>query len=181
MPVRWVMIKNISTILIDSLIMRIRDDDITQRRWWHEDIQDINILRTNSLSQETIRYPCFKPEIVSQAHEDPYTWNIQIFKKFEKFKFYPKITKTSDINDVDHHPINSRNYAAAYYQTLEEVRGLCCWKKKSKTWKIANIWKKLLKFVILKSLRTFHYISKLRSNILSNPRGSSVAIEARET
>ena len=40
--------------------------------------QDINILRTNSLSQETIRYPCFKPEIVSQAHKDPYTWNIQI-------------------------------------------------------------------------------------------------------
>ena len=24
---------------------------------------------------------------------------------------------------VDHHPINSRNYAAAYYQTLEGVRG----------------------------------------------------------
>ena len=29
--------------------------------------QDINMLITNSLSQETIRYPCFKPEIVSQA------------------------------------------------------------------------------------------------------------------
>ena len=35
-----------------------KGDDITQ---------DVNILRTNSLSQETIRYPCFKPEIVSQA------------------------------------------------------------------------------------------------------------------
>ena len=62
-----------------------KDDDITQ---------DINILRTNSLSQETIRYPCFKPEIVSQGHKDHYTWNIQIFQKFEKFKFYPKITET---------------------------------------------------------------------------------------
>ena len=25
---------------------------------------------------------------------------------------------------VDHHPINSRNYAAAYYQIFEEVPGL---------------------------------------------------------
>ena len=85
--------------------------------------QDINILRTNSLSHETIGYPCFKPEIVSQAHKDPYTWNIQIFQKFEKFKFYPEITKTGVIKNVDHYPINSRNYAAAYCQTLEEVRG----------------------------------------------------------
>ena len=54
--------------------------------------QDINVLRTISLSQETIRYPCFKPKIVSQAHKDPYTWNKQIFQKFEKFKYYPKIT-----------------------------------------------------------------------------------------
>ena len=46
-------------------------------------VQDINILRTNSLSQETIWYPCFKPEIVSQAHKDPYTWNTKIFQKFE--------------------------------------------------------------------------------------------------
>ena len=35
-----------------------KDDDITQ---------NLNILRTNSLSQETIRYPCFTPEFVSQA------------------------------------------------------------------------------------------------------------------
>ena len=94
--------------------LRKEDDDITR---------DINILRTNSLSQEIIRYPCFKPEIVSQAHKDPYTWNIQIFQNFEKFKFYPKIIKTGVIKNVDHHPINSRNYAAAYCQTLEEVRG----------------------------------------------------------
>ena len=47
--------------------------------------------------QETIRYPCFKLEIVSQADKAPYTWNIKAFQKFEKFKFYPKITKTGDI------------------------------------------------------------------------------------
>ena len=48
------------------------DDDITK---------DINILRTDSLSQETIRYPCFKPEIVLQAQKDPYTSNtIKVFK-----------------------------------------------------------------------------------------------------
>ena len=27
------------------------------------------------------------------------------------------------MKNVDHHHINSRNYATAYYQTLEEVRG----------------------------------------------------------
>ena len=96
------------------MTLRKQNDDITQ---------DINILRTNSLSQDTIRYPCFKPEIVSQAHKDPYSWNIQFFQKFTKFKFYPKTTKMGVIKNVDHHPFNSRNYAAAYYQTLEEVRG----------------------------------------------------------
>ena len=75
-----------------------KDDDITQ---------EINILRTNSLSQETIRCPCFKPEIVSQAHKDPYNWNIQIFKNFEKFKFHTKITKIVVMKNVDHHHINS--------------------------------------------------------------------------
>ena len=45
------------------------------------------MLRTNSLSQETIKNPCFEPEIVSLAHKDPYAWNIKIFQKFEKFKF----------------------------------------------------------------------------------------------
>ena len=48
-------------------------------------MQDINISRTNSLSQETIQYPCFEPEIVLQAHKDPYTSNtIKIFQEFEK-------------------------------------------------------------------------------------------------
>ena len=58
------------------MTLRKEDDDI---------MQDINILRNNSLSQQTIRYPCFKPEIVSQANKDPYTWNKQIFQKFENF------------------------------------------------------------------------------------------------
>ena len=44
------------------MTLRKEDDDHTQ---------DINILRTNSLSKETIRYPSFKPDIVSQAHKDP--------------------------------------------------------------------------------------------------------------
>ena len=56
--------------------LRKEDDEITQ---------DINILRTNSLSQETIRYPCFKPELVLQAQKDPYTSNtIKTFQKFDK-------------------------------------------------------------------------------------------------
>ena len=49
-------------------------DDITQ---------DIKILKTNSLSEETIRYPCFKPEIVLQAQKDPYTSNT--IKSFQNF------------------------------------------------------------------------------------------------
>ena len=69
------------------MTLRKEDDDITQ---------DINILRTNSLSQETIRYPCFKPQIVLKAHKDPYTSNtIKIFhKNWKNCSFYPKITKT---------------------------------------------------------------------------------------
>ena len=94
--------------------LRKKDDDNTQ---------DINILRVNSWSQETIQYPCLKPQINSQAHKDPYTWNIQIFQKFEKFKFYPKNTKIGVMKNNNHHPINSINYAAAHYHTLEEVRG----------------------------------------------------------
>ena len=48
----------------------------------HAKIQDINIVRTISLSQETLRCPCFKPERVSQADKDPYTWNM--IKNFPK-------------------------------------------------------------------------------------------------
>ena len=36
---------------------------------------------------------------------------IKIFRKFENFKFYPKITKTGVIKNIEH-SINSRNYAA---------------------------------------------------------------------
>ena len=46
---------------------------------------------------------------------------IKFSKKHKNFKFYPKITKTEVIKNIGHHPINSRNYAAAYYQTLEEI------------------------------------------------------------
>ena len=50
-------------------------------------IEDISILRTNSFSQKTIKYPCFKPEMVSLAQKDPYTWNmIKIFQKYEKLE-----------------------------------------------------------------------------------------------
>ena len=90
------------------MTLRKEDDDITQ---------DINIL-TNSLSQQTIRYPCFRPEIVSKIH----TLVTYKFRKNLKFKFYPKITKTG-VKKGWSTSINSGNYAAAYYQTLEEVRG----------------------------------------------------------
>ena len=68
------------------MTLRKEDDDITQ---------DINILRTNSLSQENTRYPCFRPQIVSQAHKDPYTSNtIKIFQKFGKIvNFIQKLLK----------------------------------------------------------------------------------------
>ena len=69
-------------------MMTLRKDD-------EEITQDINILRTNSLSQETIRYPCFKQEIALQAHKDPYTSHtIKIFQKFEKIvNFIQKLLK----------------------------------------------------------------------------------------
>ena len=38
----------------------------------------------------------------------------------EKFKFYPKSTETGSHKN-DPHSFSSRNYAAAYYQTLEEL------------------------------------------------------------
>ena len=48
------------------------------------------------------------------------------------------------MKNVDHHPINSRNYAAAYYQTLEEVPGPLLPEKNQKHEKTANNFKKLL-------------------------------------
>ena len=53
-------------------------------------------------------------EKVSQAHKDPYTWNIKLSKNLKSLNF---------IQNVVRHPINSGNYAAAYYQTFEEVPG----------------------------------------------------------
>ena len=48
--------------------------------------QDIKILRTISLSHETILYPCFKPEIVSLNHKDPYILNMMKYiQNIEKF------------------------------------------------------------------------------------------------
>ena len=49
--------------------------------------QDINILRTNSLSQETIRYPCFKPEIVSQAHKIHTLGTYKVSKNLKTLNF----------------------------------------------------------------------------------------------
>ena len=39
----------------------------------------------------------------------------------------------------------------------------------------------MLKFVMLKRWKTIHYIYKLYSNLLSNPRGASLALEADKT
>ena len=100
-----------------------KEDDITQ---------DINILRTNSLSQETIRYPCFKSEIVSQAHNDQYAWNIQIFQKYEKFKFYPKINKTEVIKKSITIPLTPKTMQQLIMKPWRRFEGLCCRKKNQK-------------------------------------------------
>ena len=50
---------------------------------------------------------------------------------------------------IDHYPINSENYEAGYYQTLEEVPGPLLPEKNSKTVKKMQTFQKLLKFVIL--------------------------------
>ena len=112
------------------MTLRKEDDDITQ---------DINILRTNSLSQETIRYPCFKPETVSQTHKDPYTWNIQFFQKFEKFKFYPKISKTGVIVDDSKLitiPFTLETMQQLIIKPMRRFEGLCCRKKNQKQEKL---------------------------------------------
>ena len=61
-----------------------------------------------------MQYSFFTPEIVSQAHEDPHTWKmVKKIQKNKHSKFYPKITKTGVIKNVDHHIVTSRNYATA--------------------------------------------------------------------
>ena len=59
-------------------------------------------------------------------------------------------------------------------------QGLCC-RKKLKNMKKLQIFLKIATIRDIKSWRTFHYIYKLCSNILSKHRWSSVALEARET
>ena len=69
---------------------------------------------------------------------------MKTFQKFEKFKFYPKITKTGFIKSIDRHSINSRNYAASYFQTFDEVPGPLVPEKIQEHEKIANIFKNCL-------------------------------------
>ena len=45
---------------------------------------------------------------------------IIISRKFEKLNFIKKLLKLKSFK-VDNHSINSRNYATAYHQTLDEV------------------------------------------------------------
>ena len=81
-------------------------------------------IRTICLSQEAIQYPFLKPAVTSLVHKDPYTLNNKkILRKLENNKFYPKTTKIRVRKNIAHHSINSRNYAAAYYQILEEIPG----------------------------------------------------------
>ena len=44
-------------------------------------------------------------------------------KIFKNLKILSKNYYNWRNKNVDHHPINSRNYAAAYYETFEEVPG----------------------------------------------------------
>ena len=64
---------------------------------------------------------------------------------FSKILHYPKITKSGVIKTIDHHPINSRNCATAYYTTLEEVPWSLVPEKSRKQEKMANILKNWLK------------------------------------
>ena len=93
------------------------------------------------MSQETIRCPCFKPEIVSQAHKDSYTSNIKIFRKFEKFKFYPKITKIGVIKMLITNPSTLETMQQLIIKTWMS-QGLLP-EKVQKHEKIANIFKKI--------------------------------------
>ena len=53
--------------------------------------------------------------------------------------FYPKITKTGGIKNIDHHAVKTRNYTTSYYQTVQEVPGTLVLEKIQKHEKIANI------------------------------------------
>ena len=89
-----------------------------------------------------------------------------IFQNFEKkFKFYQK-SKNSSFKNFDNYSINSRNYATAYYQTLEEVPGP---QVPEKSKKLKNFFKNLKKWQ--KSCKTINYVYKLSSKLLSNLTG----------
>ena len=78
------------------------------------------------MSQETICYPFFKPEIVSQAHKGPYNWNKKIFQKPEKFKIYPKTTKTGVIKNVEITiPLNLEIMQQLIVKPWRRSQGLC--------------------------------------------------------
>ena len=51
----------------------------------------------------------------------------------------------------------------------------------TKTENYCNNCQRNAKICNVKILKTFHYISKLYSNLISNPRGGSVALEAGES
>ena len=92
--------------------------------------QDINILRTNSLSQETTRYPCVKPENVLQAHKDPYTSNtIKIFQKLEKIvNLIQKLLKLESKKLITI-PLTLETMQQLIIKPWRRFEGLCCRKK----------------------------------------------------
>ena len=74
-------------------------------------------------------------------------------------------------------PLTVKTMQQFIIKPWRRFEGLCCLKKIKKNMKNCKYFKKLLKLMILKSWRTFHYISKLCSNILSNPTGIFAALE----
>ena len=102
------------------MTLRKEDDDITQ---------DINILRTNSLSQETIRYHCFKPEKVSQDHKDPYTWNIQISNNLKSSNFIQKLLKLESKKMLITIPLTLETMQQLIIKPCKTFEGLCCREK----------------------------------------------------
>ena len=89
--------------------------------------QDINNLRTISLYQETIQYPCFKPEKVSLAQR-----SLRLEQKFSKnlkFKFYPDIAKTGVNKNLIIMPLTLETMKQLNIKPCRRSQGLCCKKK----------------------------------------------------
>ena len=76
--------------LESSFVLEIMEN--FNKIWNLAKVQDINILRNMSLSQETMQYPCFKPERVSPAQR---SIHLEHDKHFPKIL---KITRTGVIN-----------------------------------------------------------------------------------